>query len=161
MQENKNEEQLEQLEMEYLQATADLTPWMIHLRLNGDGRYIYRISGLSADEDPKVYFDIDTFTLPPEESEPILLTEDSVPVQDIAIWNHQTGKSDISFYFWEKTAYSIHFPLKWAIQETYCHRDFGPKVCGICEKYGFQDGIFMGYCVDCSETCWDSDQEMH
>ena len=161
MQENKTQENIDQLEMEYLQATSDLTPWMIHLRLNGDGRYIYRVSGISLEEDPKVFFDIDTFLLPLEESKPILLTEDSVPVQDIAIWNHQTGKSDISFYFWEKTAYSIHFPLKWAIQEYHHNRpsDFGPKVCGICEKYGFQDGIFMGYCVDCSETCRDLDQE--
>ena len=108
-----------------------------------------------------VYFDLDTFLFPIEESKPIYLTEDSVPVQDIAIWNHQTGKSDISFYFWEKTAYSIHFPLKWAIQETYGHRAEGPKVCGICEKYGFQDGIFMGYCVDCAcaEKCRDLEQE--
>lgn len=137
--------------MEYLQATSDLTPWMIHLRLNGDGRYIYRMSGISADEDPKVYFDIDTFLLPLEESKPIFITEDSVPVQDIAIWNHQTGKSDISFYFWEKTAYSIHFPLKWAIQEYHNKPSaFGPKVCGICEKYGFQDGIFTSTSLDVS-----------
>jgi len=158
---------IEQLEMEYLQATADLTPWMIHLRIHGDGRYIYRISGLLPDEDPKIFYDLDSFTLPIEESEPILLTEDSVPVQDITIWN-RTGKkkdsarSDISFYFWNKTAYSMHFPLKWAIQEYHRNpnsnsdsdRAFGPKVCSICEKYGFQDGIFMGYCADCSEKCW-------
>ena len=173
MQENKNEENKneektkeEQVEMEYLQATSELTPWMIHLRLNGDGRYIYRMSGLSQDEDPMVYFDIDTFLLPIEESEPILLTEDSVPVQDITIWNYvsKKQKKDISFYFWNKTAYSIHFPLKWAIQEYHNKprprpSGFGPKVCEICEKYGFQDGIFMGYCVDCSEKCRDSDRE--
>jgi len=160
------ENNITDLEMEYLQATSELTPWMIHLRLNGDGRYIYRISGISLDENPTVYFDLDTFTLPPEESEPIFLTEDSVPVQDIAIWNLRTGKSDISFYFWEKTAYSIHFPLKWAIQESYGHpttqtpgRAFGPKVCAICEKYGFQDGIFLGYCADCSEKCRGKEQE--
>jgi hypothetical protein len=161
MQENKTQENIdhpieqEQVEMEYLQATSDLTPWMIHLRLNGDGRYIYRMSGLLPEEDPTVYFDLDTFTLPPEESEPIRLTEDSVPVQDIAIRNRQTGKSDISFYFWEKIAYSIHFPLKWAIQETY-GKAIGPKVCAICEKYGFQDGIFLGYCADCAEKCRNS-----
>ena len=157
-QENINEEKpIEYLEMEYLNATSEMAPWMIHLRMHEDGRYIYRISGLSLDEDPKVYFDIDTFLLPIEESEPIYITEDSVPVQDIAIWNHHSERNCISFYFWEKTAYSMYFPLKWAIQESYGYLDtdksFGPKVCGICEKYGFQDGIFMGYCVDCSEKC--------
>ena len=162
MQENKNEEQpIVDLEMEYLQATSDLTPWMIHLRIHGDGRYIYRMSGLLAEEDPRIYYDLDTFTLPLEESEPIRLTEDSVPVQDITIWNRQIGKSDISFYFWNKTAYSIHFPLKWAIQESYGHPNhtFGPKVCAICEKYGFQDGVFLGYCADCAEKCRNQDKE--
>jgi len=163
MQENINpqEQPIKDLEMEYLQATSELTPWMIHLRLNGDGRYIYRMSGFSLDEDPKVYFDIDTFLLPIEESEPILLTEDSVPVQDISIWNYISNQNNISFYFWEKTAYSIHFPLKWAIQEYHNNRPsaFGPKVCGICEKYGFQDGIFMGYCADCAEKCQDLDKD--
>ena len=157
MQENINPP--EQLEMEYLQATAELTPWMIHLRIHGDGRYIYRISGLSLDEDPRIYFDIDTFLLPIEESEPILLTEDSVPVQDIAIWNYVSNQNNISFYFWNKTAYSMYFPLRWAIQEYYRSWSFGPKVCGICEKYGFQDGIFMGYCADCLEKCRKQDQE--
>ena len=163
--EEKIEPSITDLEMEYLQATAELTPWMIHLRIHGDGRYIYRMSGLSAEEDPKVYFDLDTFTLPIEESEPIYITEDSVHVQDIAIWNIRSGKksSDISFYFWNKTAYSIHFPLKLAIQEYHINRNntsaFGPKVCDICEKYGFQDGIFMGYCVDCSENCRKQEQE--
>ena len=164
---NSQEQTITDLEMEYLQATADLTPWMIHLRLNGDGRYIYRVSGISQDEDPKVYFDIDTFTLPPEESEPILLTEDSVPVQEMNIWNHTSknkspskkNNDDISFYFWNKTAYSIHFPLKLAIQESYGPSSFGPKVCAICEKYGFQDGIFLGYCVDCSEKCQRQEKE--
>ena len=161
----KQEQPIDQLEMEYLQATAELTPWMIHLRIHGDGRYIYRVSGLSAEEDPNVYFDIDSFTLSPDESEPIPLTEDSVPVQDITIWNCRTGNSDISFYFWNKTAYSIHFPLKWAIQESYRHpnlpidKAFGPKVCGICEKYGFQDGIFLGYCADCAEKCREQEKE--
>jgi len=155
---------VEQMEMEYLQATSELTPWMIHLRLNGDGHYIYRVSGISLDEDPTVYFDLDTFTLPIEESEPIRLTEDSVPVQDITIWNRRigTGKkgsSDISFYFWNKIAYSIHFSLKLAIQASYGNRTFGPKVCQICKEYVFQDGIFMGYCVDCSETCQTQTQE--
>jgi hypothetical protein len=155
----KQEQPIAYLEMEYLQATAELTPWMIHLRMHGDGRYIYRVSGLSAEEDPTVYFDIDSFTLSPDESEPITLTEDSVPVQDIAIWNCRIGKSDISFYFWNKTAYSIHFPLKWAIQESYGSRAFGTKVCGICEKYGFQDGIFLGYCADCAEKCREQEKE--
>jgi hypothetical protein len=157
------EQPIEDLEMEYLQATSELTPWMIHLRLNGDGRYIYRMSGFSLDEDPMVYFDIDTFLLPIEESKSILLTEDSVPVQDISIWNYVSNQNNISFYFWEKIAYSIHFPLKWAIQEYHNNRHrpsaFGPKVCEICEKYGFQDGIFMGYCVDCAEKCLNSDKE--
>jgi len=158
-----NDQPIADLEMEYLQATAVLTPWMIHLRLHGDGRYIYRVSGLLPEEDPTVYFDLDTFTLSPEESEPIFLTEDSVPVQDIAVWNlfSDQKNKDISFYFWNKIAYSIHFPLKWAIQETYSHPNlsFGPKVCEICEKYGFQDGIFLGYCADCSEKCRDQEQE--
>lgn len=154
------EQTITDLEMEYLQATADLTPWMIHLRLNGDGRYIYRVSGLLPNEDPNVFFDIDSFLLPIEESEPILLNEDSVPVQEMNIWNYTSkhkspsnkNNNDISFYFWNKTAYSIHFPLKWAIQASYI-QSFGPKVCAICEKYGFQDGIFLGYCADCAEKC--------
>jgi len=159
--ETKQEQPIADLEMEYLQATAELTPWMIHLRMHGDGRYIYRVSGLSAEEDPNVYFDIDSFTLSPDESEPIYATEDSVPVQDITIWNCRIAKSDISFYFWNKTAYSIHFPLKWAIQESYGCTDkaFGPKVCAICEKYGFQDGIFLGYCADCAEKCREQEKE--
>ena len=154
------EQPIEDLEMEYLQATSEISPWMIHLRMNGNGRYIYRISGILQYDDPNIYFDIDSFLLPPEESEPIPLTEDSVPVQDIAIWNHQTGKSDISFYFWNKTAYSMHFPLKCAIRESYGHPNhtFGPKVCAICEKYGFQDGVFMDYCADCAEKCQEQEK---
>jgi hypothetical protein len=151
------EENIADLEMEYLQATAELTPWMIHLYLHSNGRYIYRISGILQEEDPNQYFDIDTFILPSEESPPIYLDDECIHVQDITIWNQPSGKNGISFYFWNKVAYSTHFPLKWAIQEYHINPNsvsaFGPKVCDICEKYGFQDGIFMGYCVDCSEKC--------
>ena len=141
------------LEIDYLQSTSVLTPIMIHLRMNKNGRYIYRISGLLQDQDnASIYYDIDTFTLSLDASPEIHVNkEDTVFVQDISVWAY----NEIHFYFFEKTAYSMNFPLKFAIQEYYRNPhdkpSFGSKVCEICEKYGYQHGIFMGYCVDCSD----------
>ena len=177
--------------MEYLTCTSELTPMMIHLRVTADERIIYRISGLLENEDPNIYYLLDTFHLHPDLCPPLSaegathlyqrrfelgrafgapdsnltgnLVEESngVPfefsngIKDITVWH----SAENAFYLFDNVAYSINFPLKWVIHENYTNskknkkNQFGPKVCKICDKYGYQDLIFIGYCVDCSEKC--------
>jgi hypothetical protein len=142
------------LEMEYLTCTSELTPMMIHLRVTADERIIYRISGLLENEDPNIYYLLDTFHLHPDLCPP-LSAEGAKHLKDITVWH----SAENAFYLFDNVAYSINFPLKWVIHENYTNSEknkknqFGPKVCKICDKYGYQDLIFIGYCGDCSEKC--------
>jgi len=53
--------------------------------------------------------------------------------------------------------YDIHFPLEWALfknsflinGEIY---NTGPNYCKNCQFYGFHNGVFLGYCMNCAEV---------
>jgi len=56
--------------------------------------------------------------------------------------------------------YDIHFPLQWTLEEktTYIYYDnekilftTGPLHCNNCKLYGYYNGVFIGYCINCAE----------
>jgi hypothetical protein len=55
------------------------------------------------------------------------------------------------------TNYDIHFPLEWAIYKNSflvygeVHRP-GPQSCKNCKFYGYHNGVFIGYCMNCADT---------
>jgi hypothetical protein len=51
------------------------------------------------------------------------------------------------YYSYDEELYTETFPLEWA--ETH-HPGTGPKECLICQTFGFWNGVFIGYCVNCA-----------
>jgi hypothetical protein len=52
--------------------------------------------------------------------------------------------------------YDIHFPLHWALNEKkyyYLNDKYitGPLHCTNCKDYGFYNGVFIGYCLNCAK----------
>lgn len=64
--------------------------------------------------------------------------------------------------------YDIHFPINWLFSEEFkqypsspssrCNNDCltGPKHCTNCKKYGFYNGVFIGYCLNCASEFYNS-----
>lgn len=58
--------------------------------------------------------------------------------------------------------YDIHFPLNWVFNEEFkqypcsTSKNFnsdtftGPNHCSTCRQYGFYNGVFIGYCLNCA-----------
>jgi hypothetical protein len=60
------------------------------------------------------------------------------------------------YYIVDGEKYDIHFPLCWAID--HCSIEFnnqvigsGPRDCNNCYSYGSINGVFVGYCKNCSD----------
>ena len=87
--------------MEYLTCTSELTPMMIHLRVTADERIIYRISGLLENEDPNIYYLLDTFHLHPDLCPP-LSAEGAKHLKDITVWH----SAENAFYLFDNVAYT-------------------------------------------------------
>ena len=55
--------------------------------------------------------------------------------------------------------YDIHFPLSWVLEDEFKGDTFfnnrnlstGPLYCNNCKYFGFYNGVFIGYCMNCSE----------
>lgn len=52
--------------------------------------------------------------------------------------------------------YDIHFPLHWALNEQvyyYLNDKYitGPLHCENCRDYGYYNGVFIGYCINCAK----------
>ena len=71
--------------------------------------------------------------------------------------NERGGK----YYCYDGIMYDIHFPLAWAIGndfDNYRNDDYlalGPKHCGNCAFYGTIRGVFVGYCANCADLCYE------
>jgi hypothetical protein len=54
--------------------------------------------------------------------------------------------------------YDIHFPLNWVFNEEIIYSPFGentltgPSSCDNCKYYGFYNGVFIGYCLNCANV---------
>ena len=58
---------------------------------------------------------------------------------------------------WISCPIDSHFPIDWLLKEkmTYNNNGFsftGPFECKICQKDGFCNGVFIGYCCNCAKV---------
>lgn len=56
--------------------------------------------------------------------------------------------------------YDIHFPLDWVIHQKQTHIYYngkilltvpGPQDCDNCKYFGYYNGVFIGYCLNCAD----------
>jgi len=53
--------------------------------------------------------------------------------------------------------YDIHFPIDWIFNEETIYSHFGknnitgPQDCDNCKYYGYYNGVFIGYCLNCAD----------
>jgi hypothetical protein len=69
----------------------------------------------------------------------------------IAVFQGKQGK----FYMLRGFKYDIHFPLAWAIDDDYMS---GPEDCDNCRFHGMINDVFVGYCMNCSIHCYNSER---
>jgi len=91
----------------------------------------------------------------------------TLPLSNITRANIYKGSKGLYYYIEDDNAceddklfpvyYDIHFPLQWALNEkivdTY-HGEIvtGPPHCDNCKDYGYYNGVFIGYCLNCAEV---------
>ena len=54
-----------------------------------------------------------------------------------------------NFYNYDEELYTATFPQEWASSHA---PGSGPKECDNCRHYGFWNGVFIGYCVNCANN---------
>ena len=54
----------------------------------------------------------------------------------------------LKLYKYDAELYAPTFPLDWAKNHL---PNTGPESCNRCKTFGFWNGVFVGYCVDCAE----------
>ena len=61
---------------------------------------------------------------------------------------YYNGEGKCTYYTYDEEMYAGTFPEEWVT----CHEDFTcPKNCNNCNHFGSWNGVFLGYCVNCSE----------
>jgi len=70
----------------------------------------------------------------------------------------QDGSNDDEpkdYYYYDECLYDIRFPIKWA-KDHYGYS--GPKNCLNCRDFGSWNGVFIGYCSNCSLYCYEGER---
>jgi hypothetical protein len=62
------------------------------------------------------------------------------------VYHYRNGKP--AYYSYDEELYCGTFPEKWAQNHL---PDTGPKECKNCVHYGSWNGVFLGYCTNCSQ----------
>ena len=57
------------------------------------------------------------------------------------------GGDKEQYYYYDGELYTRTFPIEWAKNHL---PDTGPKECGNCALLGCWNGVFIGYCLNCS-----------
>jgi len=51
--------------------------------------------------------------------------------------------------------FDSHFPVEWVSHRPDSDEPYGPFYCNYCRAFGFYNGVFIGFCVDCAENGYD------
>jgi len=68
-----------------------------------------------------------------------------VLIKDLTFYRRDDG---VEYYIYEGVHYDAGFDMRWAISHA---AGTGPLDCENCMEYSFQEGLFMGYCVNCAQ----------